>query len=308
MQLGLAVVCSIFVFPESVGSSFTRKLDGVLKPIMSATEDLKNLFDNVKQSREQRLELDRSDSDPTVYGSESASFDEQAKADKKRENLEKWATTGACIREKFISSAAGLGPLKGQEHYLAKELAFSRYSGTDIQELFVPIQNVQLRSAGLSFFFDVLYSAIQHTHLNSQAFNVSESRPVTPTSSRPPSLHEERRSSKHVISPLADEHHSRETTATPLGSPNEFADSDDHETSPPDLSSHRSHAYSLRKRLHLPFDWHRSPGSHSFPRSLSFTDKAASHTSLMDHLRKNQAPVGIFESMKYLEMERSQGG
>lgn len=308
IQLGLAVVCSIFVFPESVGSSFTRKLDGVLKPIMSATDDLRNLFNDVKHSREQRMELDRSDSDPTVYGSENASFDdEQAKVDKKRENLKEWAKTGACIREKFINSGAGLGPLKGQEHYLGKELAFSRYSGTDIQELFVPIQNVQLRSAGLSFFFDVLSSAIQHTHLNSQAFNVNESRPATPTSSRPPSFHEERRSSKHAVSPLADDHSDRETS-TPLGlPPHEFTDSDDHHLTAPDLSSHRSHSYSLRKRLHLP-DWHRSPGTHSFPRSLSFTDKTMSHTSLMDHLRKIQAPVGIFESMKYLEMERNQGG
>lgn len=306
IQLGLAVLCSIFVFPESVGSSFTRKMDGVLKPIMSATDDLKHLFDDVKQSRDQRLELDRSDSDPTVFGSDAASLEEDEKTDKKRENLIKWAKTGACIREKFINSGAGLGPLKGQEHYLAKELAFSRYSGTDIQELFVPIQNVQLRSAGLSFFFDVLASAIQHTHLNSQAFNVADSRPVTPVSSRPASLHEERRSSKHVVSPLADDHHDRESS-TPLGSPSEFAESDEHDMGRPDLST-RSHSYSLRKRLHLPFDWHRSSGSHGSPRTFSFGDKVASHTSLMDHLRKNQAPVGIFESMKYLEMERSQGG
>jgi len=306
-QLGLAVVCSIFIFPESVGSSFTRKLDGVLKPIESATDDLKKLFDGVRASKGHRLRLDRADSDPTVYGSETSSLQDEVKERTKLENLRSWAVMGGGIRTKFINSGAGLVPLKGQEPYLTKELSFSRYSGSDLQELFIPIQTVQLRSAGLSFFFDVLASAIQHSHLDSSAFSVSNSRAATPVSSRTPSMHEERRPSKHVISPLADEH-AGSAPGSPFGTPDGVHDSDEHEGPNHDHPSNRSAQSGLRKRLHLPFDWHRSPGSHTFSRTLSFGDKVASHSSLMDHLRKNQAPVGIFESMKYLEMERHQGG
>jgi hypothetical protein len=89
-QLALAVVCSIFIFPESVGSSFTRKLDGVLKPIESATDDLKKLFDGVKASKGHRLRFDRADSDPTVYGSETSSLQDEIKERTKLENLRSW--------------------------------------------------------------------------------------------------------------------------------------------------------------------------------------------------------------------------
>jgi hypothetical protein len=310
IQLGLAVVCSVFIFPESVGSSFTGKLNGVLKPIDEACQDLKAMFENVQTSKAERLRSESADTQSQDFYLGQTISHEDTEKEAKLTKLRTWADAGDKIRGKLVASGAGLGPIKGQEHYLTKELAFSRFSGADLQELFLPIQSIQLRCGGVSFFFDVLSGAIQHTHLNSTAFNVSESQAPSPVSSRPPSFRETRRSSKHVSSPLADDE--THDSTTPMDSPAEHADEHD--------KSHHRSSHGVLKRMHLPFDWHHNhnqthashsnPHSHPhpFPRALSFGDKLHGSTSMLDLLRKNQVPVGIFESTKYLEMERSREG
>lgn len=318
IQIGLASFSATLIFPESVGTSFTGKLDGVLSPIQGAFADLEGLMKDVKASRRERIardqEREQREAEPTLFGFEIDDETDDSTA-KKRENLERWSMTGSQIREKLVNSGKGLGALKSQEKYLNFEPAFSLYCGKDLRQLFVQVQSLQLRSVPVSLFFDVLATAIQHSHLDSQAFSV-----MTPISSRAPSLltgtlydsRDKRSNAKldHIVSPLANANRIPTTpqipshmlgtpsgTNTPVQSPD---DRDEFDFNDDSTSHHRS-----RKRSRGPFDRERR---YSPSRPLSFDNRVASHASLMDHLRKSQAPVGMFESMKYLEIEKAQGG
>lgn len=66
-------------------------------------------------------------------------------------------------------------------------------------------------------------------------------------------------------------------------------DSSDHETDEP-----------VTKRFHMPGFFHRRSGSpHGLP------SHRASHVSLLDHLRRVQQPVGVYESQRYMDVERA---
>lgn len=299
-QLAIAVFCSIFVFPTSVSSSFTTGLNKILNPVLSAVQDMSILFDEMIEVKRQVL----------CKGDTS---DGEAKAtqgrDQQSEVLRKWAAAGMDIRRTVASAAVGLGPLKGQEPYLTKEASFSRFCGKDIQELFVPTQAVQLRFSGIGIFFEIIATAIEHSHLDSAVFTASASRPASPIpSSRTPSIRtmgrgkSPRRSESHgnlvehnphIGSPLAPQHTmSPDIVASEISSRRE---------------SHHSHSlgHVLHKRLHLPhlpLSW-RHERHEREDHGLSYDDRASSHTSLMDQSRKEAPAVGVYESMKYMALE-----
>lgn len=271
-------------------------LNKILNPVLTSVEDMSVLFDDMIAVKKQVLsEGPTSDGDANPSQSRNQQY----------EILRKWAATGMEIRRAVASAAAGLGPLKAQEPYLTKEASFSRFCGKDIQELFVPTQAVQLRFSGIGIFFEIIATAIEHTHLDSAVFQASASRPASPVSSRTPSLRlgergkSPRRSESHVNlaeqnthvgSPLASQHTmTSETAASEVSSRRE---------------SHHSHSlgHVLHRRLHLPhlpLSWRHDREEHG----LSYEDRATSHTSLMDHLKKDAPAVGVYESMKYMALE-----
>lgn len=71
----------------------------------------------------------------------------------------------------------------------------------------------------------------------------------------------------------------------------------DHSENESEHSDHHERSYLAK---HLPEFIHRR----SSPTGVSHSHKG-SHISLMDHLRKSQQPVGVYESQQYMNLERS---
>jgi hypothetical protein len=190
--------------------------------------------------------------------------------------LENWAAKSKAIRLQLLASLAGIPPLKAQQRYLRVDFSYSRLSGHDLRELFDRLAVVQTRSGGMAFFFDVIVNNAKHTHLDSTAFSVhhvGQSRP----NSRPASIRE-------MTEVHGDDDDDRPPTPT------------EHE--PSDTHDRLSFA---TKRLHLNL-FHRRSGS-PFGHGQSFSHRG-SHISLLDHLRKVQQPVGVYESQRYMDVER----
>lgn len=293
-QLAIAIFCSIFVFPTSVSSSFTVGLNKILNPILLAIEDMSGLFDDMISVKEHM-----STAGKTSGGTSLAKHQEQ------QDILRKWAANGMKIRGTVASAAAGLGPLKAQEPYLTKEASFSRFGGKDIQELFIPTQAVQLRFSGIGIFFEIIATAIEHSHLDSAVYTASASRPASPVSSRTPSI----RLANSRSSPQRSESQGNLTDhGAQAGSPLASQYTMTSDTVVSEMSSrresHHSHSlgHVLHKRLHLPhlsLSWRHEREDHG----LSHDDRASSHVSLMDHLRREGPAVGVYESMKYMALE-----
>jgi hypothetical protein len=234
VQGGIATVCSIIIFPESVGHSFQNKLVGVLGPLQSAMKSIESLFSESVdgQSALTPLTADR--------------------------RLDEWASQAKTIRLELLQSLTGVPPLRAQQRYLGVDFSYSRLSGHDLRDLFDRIAILQTRSGGMAFFFDVIVTNARHLHLDSSAFSAREV-----AQSRPSSMRRE---------PAAESVH-------------EEADSD----------SDEPHA----RRLHLPNFFHRRSGS-----PYATPSQRASHVSLFDQWVRTQQPVGVYESQRYMDVER----
>lgn len=235
VQGGIAAVCSILVFPESVGHSFQGKFGGVLGPLNTALESIESLF------------------------ADAVAVDAQLSTLNSNQRLEVWAEKSQVVRTKLLQSLAGIPPLRAQQRYLGIDFSYNRLSGHDLRDVFDRLAILQTRSGGMAFFFDVIIMNARHLHLDSSAFSVHQASASRP-SSRPPSV----RASTEVEE--------------------EF----DHDHDEPS------------KRFHMPGFFHRRSGSpHGLPNHRS------SHVSLLDHLRKIQQPVGVYESQRYMDVERA---
>lgn len=244
VQGGIATVCSIVIFPESVAHSFQSKLGGVLEPLSEALGSVETLF------------ADNSD----------AADDHTAEEDGKR--LEAFASRSREVRLEMLKSLDGVVPLRAQQRYLKVDVSYGRLSGRDLRGILDLLVIVQARSGGLAFFFDVIVTNARSQHLDSTAYSVrhaTDSHPAT-----------RRSSPRNSISLDAEDQHS-----------------DLHPQNNED--NHRN-----ARKLHVPGVFHRFG---SFQHPLDHSHRG-SHLSLLDHLRKTQQPVGVYESQRYMDIER----
>lgn len=240
VQGGIAAVCSLLIFPESVGHSFQGKMSGVLGPLHNALDSIVLLFTDAVEYNAQLSPMDSS------------------------QRLEMWAEKSQEVRSKLLQSLAGIPPLRAQQRYLHVDLSYARLSGSDLRDIFDYLAILQTRSGGMAFFFDVIAMNARHLHLDSSAYSVHD-----PSHSRPPSR-------------PASIRGSAETDLDP-------GNSSDLEMEEP-----------VTKRFHIPGFFHRRSGS---PHGLA--SHRASHVSLLDHLRRVQQPVGVYESQRYMDVERA---
>ncbi len=146
--------------------------------------------------------------------------------------------------------------------------------------------------------------AISHSHLNSGAFAVhtplESATPSRPGSVRNGRDHQDA-STDPAPSPLgphitvgSDDHNVRPSVSRPL--------SDRRDSSP---DNHHWHGFRFNKKGHLSHSlW---PHSHHSPNeNLHASDKNISYHSLLEGLRKVQQPVGVYESSRYMNVEREQ--
>jgi hypothetical protein len=179
--------------------------------------------------------------------------------------LDEWTDKSKAIRQQLLASLAGVPPLRAQQRYLSVDISFSRLSGHDLRELFDLLATVQARSGGMAFFFDVIVNNAKHTHLDSSAFSV------------------------HVVS-------QSRPGSRPASIRGGEADDDDETPPTPDQDDNHDRLSITAKRLHLGL-FHRRSGSPFGHRG--------SHVSLLDHLRKIQQPVGMYESQRDMDVERA---
>ncbi|KAL7419840.1 hypothetical protein Q5752_005756 [Cryptotrichosporon argae] len=273
VQAGIATVVAFLVFPKSVADSFQHGLAGVLAPIEDALGDISDLF--AAASKMSTFGVDDG-------GHLAAPDDDDVEFNGK---LSRWADRSEAIRTKLYSSLAGITPLRALERYLAVDVSYGRLSGKDVRDLFALLALVQVRAGGMAFFFDVVIANTRHSHLDSSAFSVRDthaaaSRPVSRATSRAPSVRGPDDTPRQSIS-IDDAH---DTGLPPA----------------PTAEDHSHHESYFHHRFHLPTILHRRSGSPAgLPRSK------ASHISLLDHLRRSQQPVGVYESQRYMDVERA---
>ncbi|WVQ74377.1 hypothetical protein IAR50_003978 [Cryptococcus sp. DSM 104548] len=274
VQAGLGTLCSILIFPESVGHSFQSKFGGVLGPLASAMKSIDELF---------------SEAEDVIDDTEDDDFlsvrDTQVKPQNFTDRLESWAARCKGIRAKLLQSLAGLPPLRAQQRYLSVDISYSRLSGEDLRNLFDRLAILQARSGGMAFFFDVIITNAKHSHLDSSAWSVNQVAQSRP-GSRATSIRNESLDERH-------DHNEYEVhdggAATP---PLEAEDSAE--------DAHDRNPYFGSKRFSMPGILRRSGSPHGITNSHK-----GSHLSLLDHLRKSQQPVGIYESTRYMDIERN---
>nr|ODN87215.1 hypothetical protein L203_03487 [Cryptococcus depauperatus CBS 7841] len=268
VQAGIGALCSVVIFPESVGHSFQSKLLGILAPLVSAMESIDVLFAGVERGVVKRAEradhsVDHSH-DHSVDPSPNPSLDPSLhhslshRSLRSLSSLSSWTRQSKAIRATLLQSLAGLAPLRAQQRYLAVDIRYSRLSGEDLRNLFDGLAVVQARSGGLAFFFDVVATNTEHSHLDSSAWAVEQvSRPAS------------------VRMPAPD-------TPTP----------DTPALDTPTLDVQPS---ATPRRTHLAGRW--SGSSHAL---AALSALAALHLDPP----KTPQPVGVYESTRYMNMER----
>ncbi|WWC68937.1 uncharacterized protein I206_102873 [Kwoniella pini CBS 10737] len=278
IQAGLGCFATLFIFPESVGHSFQLKFPGILNPLASAMKSIESLFQEANWTSE-------------ISGNDDLLTTNDAKREKGfAEKLESWAERSKDIRGQLLQSLAGLPPLRAQQRYLNVDFSYSRLSGEDLRTLFDLLALVQARSGGMAFFFDVIVTNARHTHLDSSAWSVYKVNASRP-GSRAASIRNESFQDESRRQSLGDEHsHSNlDGNVTP---PIDHDDSTDNLT-------HERNGYFSGKKLHFASFIKKSGSSHALNRDRG------SHVSLLDHLRKIQQPVGVYESTRYMDIERA---
>lgn len=245
VQGGISAVASLVIFPRSVSSAFQGKFGGIVDPLLLGLRSTETLF---AKAKDQAIPED----------------DERGADPEKR--LDDWAEEGKATRAQLLQSLSGVAPLRALAKYLIVDFSYSRLSGNDLKEIFEQLVQLQIRSAGLGLFYDVIVSNARHSHIDSTAFRAQNSRPV----SRAPSVVE--------MSDMPNSARRSMDAATPAV-----------DTPSDSESGHRHFPFFTTKKsfsgLH---------NGHSKP----------SHSSLLDHLRKSQQPVGVYESQRYMDIEK----
>lgn len=335
-QSAIALLCSLVVFPQSVSSQFRSRFSTVLDPLGKAMGQIEELFSDASSM----ATFGSPGHDGTghhVNSDGTFSFDEPIDRETK---VDTWGDRSDEIRITLLGSLKGMAPLQAQQRYLDVDITYGRLCGQDLKEIFNVLASVQVRASGLSFFFNALVRKIRRTHMDSAGFSVRHtvsmmslhneanrlSRHSTRTS-RPVS----RQTSTSDVMDLAAHHRQSvdaagRQSATP-GTPATPATSDDEGSDHPERHErpgrkrlghgHRSHEHIhdrgisegrlARRLLHLSRD-HSKDRSSSRERGRSKEHpkhgRTNSHVSLLEKLHKSQQPVGVYESQRYMDLER----
>lgn len=330
-QSGIALLCSLVVFPQSVSSQFRDRFSAVLDPLSKGIGQIEDLFSEASTMSSFANQASNGHTNPDGTYTFDTAVDGEAK-------VQAWGDRSDEVRATLLGSLKGMAPLQAQQRYLEVDISYGRLSGPDLKEIFNILASVQVRASGLSFFFNALVRKIRRTHMDSAGFSVHHtvsmmslqnegnnlSRPSTRTS-RPTSRQASATNMQDFARrDSASASHRAETPATPgtPATPATPATSDDevgdrHERAEKhghDRAEKHGHDRGrlARRLLHLSTGHSRE---HSKERSPSregrkskehhrHGSKGASHVSLLDRLHKSQQPVGVYESQRYMDLER----
>jgi hypothetical protein len=257
VQGGISAIATLVIFPRSVSSVFLSRFAGVMDPLVQGIKSTETLFANARDHALPDEVDDESETDAPELAS----------------RLEAWADESKTIRTQLLQSLSGVAPLRALTKYLIVDFSYNRLSGNDLKEIFEQLVFLQIRSAGLGLFYDVIVSNARHSHIDSTAFTAQNA-------SRPPSRPPSRHASVVEMAEMGNEGTRRESSDHPSV----------HDSTPHDQDgTHR----------HFPFFVSRKS---SF--ALHHGHSKPSHGSLLDHLRRTQQPVGVYESQRYMDIEK----
>jgi hypothetical protein len=245
VQGGISAITTLLIFPRSVSSVFLTKFGGIIDPLLQGMRSTETLFAKAKD----HVSPDDNDSDV-----------------RPEDRLDDWAEQSRITRTQLLQSLSGVAPLRALTKYLIVDFSYSRLSGNDLKEVFEGLVILQIRSAGLGLFYDVIVSNARHSHIDSSAFKAQNS-------SRPPSR----------VPSVVEMTDIPNTTRTSIDVTPASASPSEHD------SNHR----------HFPFFTPKKSSS-----ALHNGHAKPSHSSLLDHLRKAQQPVGVYESQRYMDIEK----
>lgn len=313
IQCGISFLCAACVFPESVSSQFRRRFTGVLNPLHDALGEIEDLFAEAGSSVRDGEHVENTDTD-----------NREAK-------VQVWGDKSEKIRSTLMSSLPGVAPLQAQQRYLSVDISYGRLSGKDLKVINDLLASMQVRAAGMTFFFNAIVNKVRHSHLDSVSFSAHDaatslsrpgsragSRPPSRPSSRPPSRTASRASMTDISNrpsvdgTISDDESHREKrrgSRSRRGSQTEESQHSHHGHGHDSFAHHLLHAFQRsHSSFHLPGHHSRKGSATGLPgqkgSQTGLHGHKGSHMSLLDSLRKLPQPVGVYESQRYMDLER----
>ncbi|CDZ98776.1 Predicted membrane protein [Phaffia rhodozyma] len=309
IQVGVHLVLSVFLFPQSVSYLYLNQFCATLSPLESSMTSMKSLFESA------------------AVGNAS---------------LNEWIELGVPLRaDKVKSETVGFGAMSALRGSLGMDVSWGRLGAKDLERLGKSVKDVTLRSGGITFFFDIFKSALTHDVLDSNAFHAREAlgqdlddNESDRLDSRPGSVYQTSQPPSRATSPSSSHENlprlnstaavarSQTKESVPIPSrprselerdPESSADegpgsgrdspatgsgmfSRERTTRFSNVDRSRSSWTSGRKRADSP--------SRSHARDHHHHHHSTSHFNLLEKLRKSQEPVGLFESHRYMDLEK----
>lgn len=265
---GIALLASVVIFPSSVSSQYTRAFRGVITPLSTTLS-------------QHRAILAVSTSSPDFSPKPAIASTSQAE--------------GALV------------PLGASYRLLKRDIAWGRFSPTDLGSLRQRLLKLPVRAHGLNVYWALIDPTRERfpvTPAPSRPATPNTSAPVSPVQSRPPSP-----SSDHDRDHESSYHNTSPTTKTPPileGIRMETA-SEDHSSVRTGRKPHRRHPRfdlgatpTSSPRATTPNSTHRR---HYHSHSHSHSQLLHSLHNLHLHSHHREHVVGVFESQRYMDLE-----
>lgn len=241
--------------------------------------------------------------------------------------MREWIDLGQLIREnKVKSETAGLSAMQTLSGGLGMDISWGRLGAKDLEKLGMRAKNVHLRAGGctcpkllrlrigclqfqffsVTFFFDIVKSALTHDLLDSKAFQVRQASgqvlddaELARLSTRPNSIRQPSQPPSHTSTPTASQDDLCSTTIFVL--PTESKPKEGVQTDHEDESANLIHGAGemmREKNGRLLLANRSNTLGKGMSSSLNRHRHSSSHLNLtlLEKLWKSQEPVGLFES------------
>ncbi|KAF4566043.1 hypothetical protein EYR36_011457 [Pleurotus pulmonarius] len=321
---GVALLCSILIFPVSISAQFTQNLTNVLRPLQTSLALHRSLLETSSSSQ---ANLHPTDSNsPTTPSSDSTS---QTQSQPRPPSA---STLTSTLKQTVSSSESGLIPLAASARLLRSDLIYTRFAPLDWRNVQKVARRIAVRANGMAVYWELVDPEKSRFNASGMASGVASGMatpmrgagggsvpgtPIVPSTSLPadnPNPLAQRMSrppsrSRHGSRP-GSRHGSRAPSVIRGGTAE-----DGDEPGTPTLSTitqypqTQSQAHS-HSHANLLGHFHRHPHLHSIHLHSALKRLSISHPPNSPHSPHNhhhqpstEFAVGVFESQRYLNLE-----
>ncbi|KAF4607640.1 hypothetical protein EYR38_001713 [Pleurotus pulmonarius] len=321
---GVALLCSILIFPVSISAQFTQNLTNVLRPLQTSLALHRSLLETSSSSQ---ANLHPTDSNsPATPSSDSTS---QTQSQPRPPSA---STLTSTLKQTVSSSESGLIPLAASARLLRSDLIYTRFAPLDWRNVQKVARRIAVRANGMAVYWELVDPEKSRFSASGMASGVASGiatpmrgagggsvpgTPIVPSTSLPadnPNPLAQRMSRPPSRSRNGSRPGSRHGSRAPSVIRGGTAEDGD-EPGTPTLSTitqypqTQSQAHS-HSHANLLGHFHRHPHLHSIHLHSALKRLSISHPPNSPHSPHNhhhqpstEFAVGVFESQRYLNLE-----